>query len=276
MLKTFLKITFRKLRRNKGISAINILGLTIGMTSAMLILIWIKSEVSTDRFHKNVDRLFWIYNRNKINGDVYAVNQTPSVLANALKHDYPEVEAATKFNYVTFLLTAGEKHLNIRGAFADSSSLTMFTFPLLKGNPVTALSDPDGIVLTKNLAKKLFGNEDAYGKTVRIDSNANFKVTGVLDDMPGNSMFDFEYLLPWNFMSRLGWADSNWTNNFSLTYVLLKPQSSQAAFDLKIKNIIIDRTKGAPYQSTAEVFTQPLSRSYLYARAENGKLVGGR
>ncbi|HEY4875720.1 MAG TPA: ABC transporter permease [Puia sp.] len=276
MLKNFLKITFRKLRRNKGTSAINIFGLTIGMASAMLILIWIKSEVSTDRFHKNVDRLYWMYSRNKINGEVYAVSQTPYILAGALKHDYPEVEAATRFNNVTFLLTAGEKHFNIRGAFADTSFLTMFSFPLMKGNAATALSDPSGIVLTKNFAKRLFGDEDAYGKTVRIDSNANFKVTGVLNDLPGNSTFDFEYLLPWSFISRLGWDDNIWTNNFTFTYVLLKSQSSQAAFDSKIKKIIIDHTKGASYQSTAEVFTQPLSRAYLYATAENGKLVSGR
>ncbi|HSZ84834.1 MAG TPA: ABC transporter permease [Puia sp.] len=276
MLKNFLKITFRKLFRNKGTSAINILGLTIGMASAMLILIWIKSEVSTDRFHKNIDRLYWVYNRNKVNGDVYAINQTPAVLATTLKHDYPEVESVMRFNNVTFLLSVGEKHLNVRGAFADSSCFTMFTFPLIKGNVVTALNDPSGIVITKDLAKRLFGNEDAYGKTVRIDSNANFKVTGVLDDLPRNSIFSFEYLLPWSFMSQLGWEDHNWTNNFAFTWVLLKPGASQAAFDSKIKNIIIDHTKDAPYQSTAEVFTQPLTRAYLYARAENGKLVGGR
>src|ERR1700722_2222670 len=97
MLKNFLKITFRKLRRNKGTSAINIFGLTIGMASAMLILIWIKSEVSTDRFHKNVDRLYWMYSRNKINGEVYAVGQTPYILAGAFSGRYHGVGGATRF-----------------------------------------------------------------------------------------------------------------------------------------------------------------------------------
>ncbi|HLX93017.1 MAG TPA: ABC transporter permease [Puia sp.] len=262
--------------QSKAVSTINILGLVIGMGSAMLILIWVNGEVSTDRFHVKLDRLYWMYNRNKVNGSVYAVNQTPAVLATTLKSDYPEVEAAARFNYVTFLMSAGEKHLNVRGAFADSSSLTMFTFSLLKGNPEGALNDPSGIVLTKNLARKLFGSADAFGKTVRIDSNAYFKVTGVMDDLPGNSMFDFEYLLPWSFMSRLGWEDNNWTNNFSFSYVLLKPGVSESAFDAKIKNIIIDHTKNAAFQSTAVVFTQPLRRAYLYSRAENGNLVGGR
>jgi putative ABC transport system permease protein len=276
MLENFFKITFRNLWRNKGTSAINILGLTIGMASAMLILFWIYGEVNTDRFHKNVDRLFWIYNRTPVNGVLIAVNQTPSVLAPALKQDYPEVEQATRFNYVTFLLSSGEKHLNVRGAFADSSCLSMFSFPLIKGNSLKALTDPSGIVLTEKLAKKLFGDQDPLGKTVIVDSNAIFKITGVLKDLPGNSTFDFEYLLPWSFMTKLGWEDDNWTNNFSFTYVLLKPRSDASAFDSKIKNIIINHSKGGSFQSKAEVFTQPLSRAYLYAKSENGKLVGGR
>jgi ABC-type antimicrobial peptide transport system permease subunit len=196
-------------------------------------------------------------------------------LATTLLHDYPEVESAARFNNVTFLVTAGEKHFNVRGAFTDSSFLTMFSFPLAKGNPATALNDPSGIVLSKNLADRLFGNEDAFGKTVRIDSNANFKVTGVLDEMP-NTMFDFDYLLPWSFMHKLGWEDFNWTNNFTYTYILLKPGTSQEAFDSKVKNVIIDHTKGERFQSTAELFMQPMSRAYLYAKNENGKLVGGR
>src|SRR5580700_9045234 len=141
MFSNFLKITIRKLKRNKGTSAINIMGLAIGMASAMLILLWIHSEISTDRFHTKVDRLYWIYERNKINGDVQAVSQTPTILAHTLKHDFPEVEAALRLNDVTFLVSAGEKHLNSRGAFVDSSCLSMFTFPLLKGNPTTALNN---------------------------------------------------------------------------------------------------------------------------------------
>jgi putative ABC transport system permease protein len=276
MFSNFLKITLRKLKRNKVTSAINIMGLAIGMASAMLILLWIHSEISTDRFHTKVDRLYWMYERNKINGEVVAVSQTPTILAGSLKHDFPEVEAVSRINNVTFLISAGEKHLNSRGAFVDSSCLAMFTFPLAEGNAATAMNNPSGIVLTKNLAKRLFGDQDAYGKTVRIDSNANFTVTGVLADMPGNSSFDFEYLLPWSFVDRLGWTDKNWTNNFSYTYVLLKPGSSQAAFDAKVKDLIIDHTKGASYVSTAQLFTQPLGRAYLYADAVNGRLVSGR
>jgi putative ABC transport system permease protein len=276
MFGNFLKITFRKLGRSKGTSVINIAGLAVGMASAMLILLWIESEVSTDRFYKNTERLYRVYNRNKINGNLQAVDQTPMVLAPALKKDYPEVEDAARFVNVTFLLTVGEKHLNVRGGFTDSSFLSLFDFPLASGATAQSLNNNSGIALTAQLAKKLFGNEDALGKIVRIDSNENFTVTAVLKDLPSNTTFNFEYLLPWSFMTRLGWDDNQWTNNYPFTYVLLKPNASQTAFDAKVKNIIIDHSKGGAFQSKAEVFTQPMRRAYLYGRSENGNLVAGR
>ncbi|MBS1916734.1 MAG: ABC transporter permease [Bacteroidetes bacterium] len=276
MMNNFFKITFRKLARSKSASAINIIGLAVGMASAMLILLWIESEVSTDRFYKNTDRLYRVYNRNKVSGVLQAVDQNPMVLAPALKKDYPEVEDVARYVNVTFLLTVGEKHLNVRGAFTDSSFLSMFDFPLIAGNARQALNGPSGIVLTEDLAKKLFGTDDVIGKTVRIDSNENFKVTAVLKNLPANTQFNFPFLLPWSFMTKLGWDDNLWTNNYPFTYVLLKPNVSQAAFDAKVKNIIIDHTRDDAFQSKAEVFTQPMSRAYLYGRPENGKLVSGR
>ncbi|HEY6899816.1 MAG TPA: FtsX-like permease family protein, partial [Puia sp.] len=109
--------------------------------------------------------------------------------------------------------------------------------------------------------------------TVRIDSNADFTVTGILKDLPTNTSFTFDYLLPWSFMTHLGWDDEGWSNNSVYTYVLLKPNASQAAFDQQIKRITIEHSKG---NETTEVFTQPMSRYHLYAKSENGKLVDGR
>ena len=277
MIKNFFKVAYRNLLRNKSFSILNISGLAIGMASAMLILLWVQNELSYDRFYAKTDRIYKMYNRDKVNGELLAIDQSPTALASALKQDYPEVEDAIRFRRVTFLATVGEKHLNVQGAFADSGFLSMFSFPLLKGSAGNALSGNYNIVLTENLAKKLFGDEDPVGKTVRIDTADNFTVTGVLKDLSGNTQFDFEYLLPWNYMIQLGWDDGkNWVQNFTNTYASLKPGASQKSFDEKVKKIIISHTKGSEAESKAEVFTQPLSRLYLYSRSENGQLIGGR
>jgi putative ABC transport system permease protein len=271
MIKNYFKIAFRNLIRNKAFTGINILGLAIGMASAILILLWVQNEFSFDRSYKKTDRLYVMYNRDKFDGAVHSWNSTPKMMAPTLKKDYPEVEDAARIDGITFLLTVGEKHLNLRGAFTDSGFISMFGFPLISGNATQALSKENSIVLTEKLAKKLFGNEDAMGKTVRIDSNANFTVTAVLKDLPNNTSFNFEYLLPWSFMKKLDWDDDNWGNNSVRTYALLKPNTTQAAFDAKVQNITINHST-----NTTKVFTQPMNRMHLYSRDDNGKLVGGQ
>ena len=203
MFKNYFKTAFRTIWRNKGFSAINISGLAIGMASAILILLWIQNELSMDRFHKKGDRIYMMYNRDKdAQGNAFAWNNTPMIMAPTLKKDYPEVEDAVRYRNVTFLLTAGEKKLNTQGAFADSSFLNVFSFPLLKGNPSDALQGSYNIVLTQKFAKALFGNQDPMGKIVRIDSVNNCTVTGILKDLPNNTQFNFAYLLPWSYLQR--------------------------------------------------------------------------
>ena len=276
MLKNFFKIAWRNLLRNKAFSFINISGLAVGMAAAILILLWIQNEMSHDRFHKKIDRIYTLNNRDKFNGAMWAWNWTPKILAPTLKQDYPDVEEAVRTTRCSFLMSIGDKHLNEAGCFTDPSFLKVFSFPLTEGNVTTALGQVNNIVLTQKLAKKLFGHEDAVGKIIRIDSSDNFTVTGVMKDLPNNTAFDFEYLLPWSYMSRLGWSDSSWGNNSVQSYVLLKPGVSEVSFDAKIKNITIDHTKGSADSSTTRVFTQPLADQWLYSKSENGYYVGGR
>src|SRR5450432_1276284 len=271
MLKNYFKVAFRNLWKRRGSSFINILGLTTGMASAMLILLWIQNELSYDRFYDKADRLYTMYNQDKFNNEMWAWNTTPKIMAPTLKHDYPEVEDAARFNQVTFLTTVGEKKFNIRGAFADSGFLSMFSFPLISGNAAQALRGNYNIVLTQKTAKKLFGNDDPIGKIVLVDSNANFTVTAVLKDLPSNTSFDFEYLLPWAFMKKLGWDDEWWGNNSVRSYVLLKPGTSITAFNNKVRNITTSHS-----QESEKVFAYPFSRQHLYGKSENGKLVDGQ
>ena len=277
MIRNYFKTMWRGLMKNKFYSTINILGLTIGMASAILILLWIQNEMSHDRFYVKTDRIYLANNRDKVNGKMMAWNNTPKPLGPAIKKDYPEVEDVVRLNEyaANFLLTAGDKHFSLHGEFADSGFLKMFSLPLLKGNPNTALNNPNSIVLTQQLAVKLFGKEDAMGKTVRIDTTDYFTVTGISKDLPANTRFNFEYVLPWNYLTKKGMDDQNWGNNNVLTYILLKPGASQAAFDKKIRDITINHTKDGE-RSTTQVFTQRLKDTWLYERQENGYYVGGR
>ena len=273
MLHNYLKIAIRNLLRNKGFSAINIGGLAIGMASALLILLWVHDELGFDRWYPNTARLYKLYNRDNFQGNIVAWPNTPKPLAPYIGKDFATVENVTRYRNVVFLLTSGETRLNAGGAFADSGFIKMFGLPLLKGDPGHALNTPGGIVLTQKLAKTLFGDSDPMGKTIRMDSNNNFTVTAVLKDLPGNTSFDFDYLLPWSFMMATTHDNDQWGTNSVYTFVLLKPGASQAAFDRQIKNIIIDHSG---HKETSEVFTQPVSRLHLYSKSENGALVGDR
>lgn len=277
MIKNYFKLAFRNLLRNKGFSAINIFGLAIGMASAILILLWIQNEVSYDQFHTNVDRLYQVYNRDKFDGKPWVWNSTPKPMAPALKQEYPDVEATARLTSTGFLFTIGDKHFNLNGYFTDPDFLGMFSLPLAKGNSKTALATNNSIVITQKLSNKLFGNEDAMGKIIKIDSADYVTVTGVLKDMPNNTRFqDIQYLLPWSYAVKSGSDDENWGNNSVKTFVLLKPGASEAAVDKKIKNITVNHAKANGGSSETTVFLHPASKWRLYSKADNGQLVAGQ
>ena len=276
MIRNFLLVAIRNLRRNKIFSTINILGLSIGMASSILILLWIQNEVSFDRFHAKGDRLFLIYNLDKIDGEVLAWPATPKILGPTLKADFTEIDEAVRIRQTNFLFTVGDKHLNLPGNFTDSDFLTMFSFPLLQGNPKTALNDDHKIVITESMAIKLFGNADPMGKIVRIDSINNFTVTGILKKFPSNTAFHFDYLLPWSYMKKLGWDDNYWGNNSVETYITLKPGVSEEIFDKRIQDVTINHTKGTQSVSETKLFLHPAAKWHLYSKFENGKVSGGQ
>ena len=273
MFQNYLKIAIRNLKRNKGFSFINILGLSIGMASAILIMLWIQHEVSYDRFHENKDRIYQAYNRAEFSGKLQCWNTTPKVLASAIQHDNPEVEHTTRVNWpTTFLFTIGEKKLMLSGNFVDSTFLKVFSFPMLKGNPETALMSPNNILLTQKLAEKLFPGEEAMGKTIRIENKENFTVAGILKDPPDNSRFNFEYLMPWSALRATGGDDEFWGNNSTSTYVLLKKNTSLASIAPRIRDM---RKKYDKDDQKGEFFLYPLSRWRLYGKFTNGVEDGG-
>ena len=273
MIKNFLKVAFRNLLKNKGFSAINIAGLTIGMASAMLILTWISHEVSYDQFHTRKDRIYEAWNRAEFSGNLNAWNTTPKILARTLENDLPEVERAVRVDWGSdYLFSIGDKRIKVRGTIVDSGFLKMFTFPLVKGNTETALHSPRTMLITESLSKTLFGKEDAMGKVVKIDNQDNFTVTGVLKDLPRNTRFRFEYLIPWSYKREKGDDDSAWGNNSTRTYVMLKENASLASVQPKMKVFKPRYDKDEPKW---EMFLYPLSKWRLYSSFTNGVEDGG-
>jgi putative ABC transport system permease protein len=275
MLLNYLKIALRIIRRNKGYSFINIFGLAVGFASAILILLWVENEISYDRFHSKADRIYKMFSRDYFNERTNVWQTTPSLMGPELKLTYGEVENTARFRVVFFLVKAGDEAFNEQGAFADPAYFNMFDFPMHEGKN-DALTNDFGIVLSEPLAIKLFGKTDCVGEAVVVNDNDNFTVAGVLKALPHNTEFKFEFLLPWNYMTRLGWDSfQDWTQTNAVTYALLKEGTSTEAFQSKVKTIVqqhVEKGDG----STREILAHPMTKVHLYSRAENGQLVTGR
>jgi putative ABC transport system permease protein len=274
MFKNYFKTAWRNLFRNKGFSVINIAGFAIGMASAILILLWIQNEISYDRFYVHTSRLYKVFSNTVVNNSVNTIERTPEIMAPNLKNEVPGIEAASRFGTQQYhILNVRDKSLKPKGAIVDANFLSIFGFPLSDGSVSTALNDPYSIVLSEQLAKKIFGNEDAMGKLVKFDNTDNLKVTGILKDLPNNTQFNFEYLISYEYRNSKAHIDSNWTHTSTNTFVLLKPNISFNAANNKIKKLIGEHTDG---DTKISAFLYPISKLRLYSNFHNGVAVGGR
>ncbi len=273
-----LKIFFRNLLRNGIYSAINIGGLAVGLAAAILVFVWVYNEWSYDKFHAKTKQLYAVYNRATFDGSVMCWTWTPPVMGPTMKNDYPEIADMTRTRKATAMLfTKDDKKMNIPTSMADPGFLNMFNFDLLQGNKETALNNTYSVILTEKAAKRLFGNEEAMGKAVLLENdNRNpFTVTGIMENLPTNTVFDFEALIPIEYalVSNLLGDRSNWGNNCMQTYVELQPQTTLKQINESVRNITIQHTDN---KSTTEVFLYPLAKQYLYGNFENGMPSGGR
>ena len=273
MLKNYFKITLRNLFKNKTFSFINIVGLAVGMASFLLITLWIQHEVSFEQFHEKKDNLYRVFTNVQEEGRVLTGNTTPSPLAPSLDSSFPEIKRACRTSYITsHLFKVGDKEISAAGLCTDPNFLQMFSFPLIKGNSVAALQDPQGVVITEEFAQALFGNQDPMGQVIRLDNKDNFKVTGVLKTIPQNTSFFFQFLLPYDYFKKdRAWAENNWASNSIHTYVELKPGATLATVQEKLKKL--PQKYG---EKDLQFFLHSLTDWYLYSNFENGKVSGGR
>ena len=269
------RISTRYLMKNKFFSAINIAGLAIGMAASMVMFLWIRMELNVDQFHEHKDRIYQAYTNSEKDGQIFTTSQSPHIMGTVLEADYTAFEKVVRTNWVgAFVLHAGDKHLEAGGLLTDPGFLEVFSFPALRGDPKTALSSSRSIVLTETLAKKLFGDENPLNKIVRVDSTALFTVSAVLRDLPHNTRFFFDYLLPWSYTKEVGWQETSWDKFTINTYILLNPGIEAADVNAQLREIVSDHDPSAGDQKP-ETFLYPMAKWHLWSHFENGKPTGG-
>lgn len=237
MFRNYLKMTIRNMRRHTIYSFINVIGLAIGMACCILILLWVLQELSFDRFHEKKDRLFRVLQHIKYSEVVtWSITQGP--LGPALKEEIPEIDDFARYENARWRLRYNDNVLVRSGGYVDPSFLKMFSFPLIKGDPETALTDPHSMIITEELAGAIFGNEDPIGKVLPIGDRWDIKVTGVLKNIPDNSHLSFDFLGTMAFAKELGFSVERWTNSTFTTYLLLHEAVSSEIVEKKIYDFL--------------------------------------
>ena len=243
LLWNYVKIALRKIQRQKGYAFINIAGLALGMACALLVLLWVQDETSFDHFHANAGTLYRVEQDQRSDRGKFHVNATPYGLAAALKAEIPEIKDSTRVaSPGTLLVRYGEKVFFESGVRAvDPAFLGMFTFPAVKGSLETALRDPGCIAMTETMARKYFGAENPLGKSLTVNNTFPVVVTAVLKDVPSNSIFRFDALLPMTFLRNLGVDIESWPSNEILTFVRLHERSAASGINGKITRLVTAR-----------------------------------
>lgn len=279
LLLNYFKVTSRIMLRNKAFTLINVSGLTLGMTGALLLFIWINHEFSYEDFHRDPERIYTAYNRATIEGEKACWPYTPRILAPTLRDEYPALEQAISVAQWgdPYLLQAGDVKLtNDRGIFTEAGFFDLFNFPLLHGHPAQAFNEPSSIVINKTLAGRLFPGKNALGESVTVSAfgyDFDFTVTGILDELPENTQFSFDYIIPFAFLESLEGRDEEWLNNSVSTYVRLDEHASLETLNESLSGIIHRHTGKS---SDPEIFLYPLQRMHMYGQFENGIESGGK
>jgi putative ABC transport system permease protein len=279
MLKNYLILTFRNLRKNGFYSFINISGLAIGITSSLLILLWIADETSFDKFHPKADRLYQVWVNAHFDGRINSWTSVPLPTHEAMKPADANIlhAAVTDWGGDHLLASTDDKRMNKRGFNVSEEFLEMFQFPLIAGNAEQVLDEASNIVITESTAKAFFGDEDAMGKIIRVDNQYDLKVAGILKDIPSNSSFQFDFLLPYkHWQTTNEWVrrnETNWGNYSFQVFVELNDANNKASVENSIRDMLAQH--GEDKEIKHAFFLYPLLRWRLHGNFENGVEQGG-
>ncbi len=265
ILKNYLKVAERNIKRNKVFSIINISGLSISMACCFLILLWVNDELNYDTFNKNYNNIYRVIDKRIYTTHISHVAVTSPPLASFLKAEYPGILKSTRIldlkNFGKVLIRNGEKSFYEDNVLvADPSFLDIFAYNLVRGDPSTVLSDPGSVVITEKMAKKYFNDEDPVGKILNFADgmiNGGLTVSGILEEVPHNSHLKFDFLVPFQPRERR----DNWQSNYVLTYVLLDDHTDQDLLSRQISGVKKEKS-GAEFSN---LYLQPLERIHLYS-----------
>ena len=281
MFKNYVKIALRNFLKHKGFSFINIFGLAIGVACCVLIVLYVLDEVSYDQHHEKADQIYRVGIRGFVNNNLFHGVVTPAPMAQALVNEFPEVTAATRLQSPGFpVFRYGDKVFSEEKVFwVDQAFFDVFTVPFIKGDPKTALAQPETIVLTRSMALKYFGDEDPMGKSLNADKRRDYLVTGVVEDVPHNSHFHYDFLA--SLITYDGSRSPIWVSNNYYTYLVLQEGTSSEAFEAKLAGLVT-KYVGPQIQKAAGItleqffasggewsyFIQPLTGIHLHSHLD--------
>lgn len=262
----YIKAAFRTIQKYKSFSLINVVGLALGIACSVLILLWIQDEMSWDRFHENSENIYRVVQEQR---DGHYTPVTPDALAVHLKSEYPEVKDAARYKkFYKIHLKYRDSSFAEAPLIADPAFFRIFSFPFLKGRAQTALENPNSIVITEQVSDKLFGSEEPIGRTVVVNDRTSLEVTGVIENVPRNSSFDFSCVLPFHLIAQ-GRSDNNWSSNSTWTYIQLQSDASELDVNRKIAHLASERDS----QNNARLKLQPLTQIHLSPQGQGGPVI---
>jgi putative ABC transport system permease protein len=278
MFKNYLKIAFRNLWKNKGFSAINIFGLASGLAICLLILFYVNNELGYDQYNTKADRIYRIDGDLQFGGNHFVLAQVPDPMGAALKQDFPQVEQYVRFRgHGGIMVKKGNQNIEEdKVIYTDSTLFSVFTLPMIQGDPTTALTQPNSVVITESTAQKYFNSTDVVGKTLTIGDTGNYKITGVIKDVPKQSHFHYDFFI--SIYGQLSPYEINqWTSNNFNTYIVLKKGTDPKALSRQLNGFVM-RYVAPVFQSmniTPEQFAKqgnylhytltPLQKIHLYS-----------
>ena len=264
MLRNTFRLALRSIFKNKGFAFLNISGLAVGLTASLLIFLWIQDELSFEKYNLNAENIYRVEEDQFYSGEKYHVTVTPHPSGPVWKEKIPEIREQTRINRLPRILFRQDDKVFFESSIiaADSGLFKVFTMPLVFGDPETVLNSPHSIVLTEKLASKYFGDANPLGRTLTLENKLQFMVTGVMKNLPKNSMFTFEGVIPYSFLTEIGAISNSWGNNSILTFVLCEKGLDISAVNKKLTDVVLEYLP----QTTTKYLLFPLLDIHLHSQ----------